>query len=479
MYETRPIAGAIPDAVADEGTRVTRAIATRESRSAVLIAAGSANEARTLSGPRILAIDEVLELGRVQLEAGALPLHDIEVSRRHARIVKESGGGYKLHDHGSTNGTFVDGVRVKDPVLLRPGAVISIGPYVFVFRQLTRAQAGALTMDLDTPFGPVATVSPQNALVVSRLRLLSRAGVDLLLTGETGVGKEVYAGAIHRVSERKGQFIAINCAALPENLIESELFGYVKGAHSTAMDSKLGLMELADGGTLFLDEIGDMPAQAQAKLLRFLQDRRFVPLGSTRARTVDVRIVAATRRAVAKVEEEDTSLRFDLAMRLGPEPLCVPSLKTRVEDVGGLAWHFLRDRGKRFSWEAFTALFLHDWPGNVRELEKVVQLAAVLSEHDEVIRLDHLSEVIASRWLQRRHGLAAVGVPAAATGSGPVAPAPGSDHASPTREELVGLLHQCRGDVAMVARKLRRQRTLVWRWLRKHGCDPARYRPQA
>jgi transcriptional regulator with PAS, ATPase and Fis domain len=456
-----------------EGTRVSRVLAEREGSAAALIVAGSATDSRCLQGPRVLPVGDLLEIGRTTAESPCLPFLDVEVSRRHAQIVRNE-GSYRLTDLGSTNGTFVDGVRVgKDGVSLRPGAVIGVGPYVFVFRRLAKAELGAITEDLASPFSVVATVSPQNAVLASRLKLMARANVDLLLSGETGVGKEVYAEAIHRASGRRGQFMAINCAAIPESLIESELYGYSKGAHSTALESKVGLMELAEGGTLFLDEIGDMPAQAQAKLLRFLQDRRFVPLGSTRLRTVDTRIVAATRRAVTS-DRNDRSLRFDLAMRLGPEPLIIPSLRMHIEDLGGLVWHFLGARSKPFTWEAFGALFLYDWPGNIRELEKVIELAVVLAENEQQIRLDHLPDRIVATWRQRRGVLVPPGA-----GASDARVVTTVESAPPTRAELEGLLSRHRGDVAQVARSLGRQRTLVWRWLRKHGCDPDRFRLQA
>ena len=150
--------------------------------------------------------------------------------------------------------------------------------------------------ELVTPLGPVATVSPALAVACDRLRRLAPSESELFIVGETGVGKEVYARAVHDASGRKGRFMAINCAAIPRDLVESELFGYRQGAHSTAHAAKPGLIEEAEGGTLFLDEIGEMTGEAQIKLLRFLQDRELTPLGATRPRRMDVRIVAATNR---------------------------------------------------------------------------------------------------------------------------------------------------------------------------------------
>src|SRR5579871_6901712 len=208
----------------------------------------------------------------------------------------------------------------------------------------------------------------------SRLRRLAKSGAEILLVGETGVGKEVYAGAIHDLSNREGPLVAVNCAAIPRELVESELFGYEKGAHSTAQARKVGLVETAAGGTLFLDEIGDMPIELQAKLLRFLQDRRFSPLGSTRVVEADVRIIAATSRVAL-----DTGKHLQEAMlgRLGAQPIVLPPLRERIEDLPGLCAYFLREMtdGRAFEPDAFKALMLHDWPLNVRELLKVMTQA--------------------------------------------------------------------------------------------------------
>ena len=168
-----------------------------------------------------------------------------------------------------------------------------------MFRLATSVELAAIERELAEPFGPVATSSPVLAAISSKLAKLAPTAGEILLTGETGAGKEVYARAIHDASGREGRFVAINCAALPRELIESELFGFARGAHSEAKADKRGLIEEAEGGTLFLDEIGDMPAELQAKLLRFLQDREMTPLGSTRPRKIDVRVLAATSRTAA------------------------------------------------------------------------------------------------------------------------------------------------------------------------------------
>src|SRR6185369_8288267 len=235
---------------------------------------------------RLVVFESVLHIGRRGPEDSTAPswvVKDPLVSSQHGVITKE-GDAYKFSDLGSRNGTAVDGQLVKDPVKLRDGAVIFLGTQVAVFRTVTEVEMAAIQADISAPLGPVATSSPMGASVCQVLRKLAPSDCEILLTGETGVGKEVYAKAVHNLSGRSGRFVAINCAALPRELVESELFGYVKGAHSQARESKRGLFEEAEGGTLFLDEVGEMPADLQTKLLRFLQDRLLAPLGATRAR---------------------------------------------------------------------------------------------------------------------------------------------------------------------------------------------------
>jgi sigma-54 dependent transcriptional regulator, acetoin dehydrogenase operon transcriptional activator AcoR len=302
-----------------------------------------------------------------------------------------------------------------------------------------------------------------------RLRRLARSDVDILLGGETGVGKEIVSNAIHRESGRPGPFVAINCAALPDMLLESELFGYARGAHSTAEQAKAGLIEQAEGGTLFLDEIGEMSPGAQSKLLRFLQDRLMLPLGSTRPKRLDVRVVASTRRAVA-ANDDAVGIRFDLAARLGPEPLIIPPLRERLEDVGLLARYFLRDCPWSFDIRSYRALFLHKWPGNVRELEKTLRMAAALSEGQQQIAPESLTfaPAVDTKTLPEvpPHITAGVRIAVDAVRQDP----------RPTPKQLAALLERHDGNVAQMARALSRQRTLVWRWLREADLVPARFR---
>ncbi len=219
----------------------------------------------------------------------------------------------------------------------------------------------------------------------------------VLILGETGVGKEFVARAVHELSSRHGgNFVAVNCGAIPESLLESELFGYVKGAFTGAAANSVGYFEQARGGTLFLDEIGEMSLSAQIRLLRVLENGSINRLGSPRDVPVDVRVVAATHADLPQKMEEG-SFRKDLWYRLSVFPLEVPPLRTRKEDVGALAKYFLRKHalamalpgnGPELSGEEFNRLYAYDWPGNVRELEHVIERSLMLREEGEPFRLD-------------------------------------------------------------------------------------------
>jgi formate hydrogenlyase transcriptional activator len=221
------------------------------------------------------------------------------------------------------------------------------------------------------------------------VRMVAPTSSTVLIEGETGTGKELIANAIHMHSQRRGcSFVKLNCAAIPASLLESELFGYEKGAFTGAVMQKLGRFEVANGGTLFLDEIGDMPLELQTKLLRVLQEREFERLGSTTTRQVDVRIVAATNQDLSALVA-DKQFRMDLYYRLNVFPLVVPPLRQRVEDIPLLVTHFVRQCCERTSKQiskallgAMSALLRYPWPGNIRELQNYIERAVIMSRGD-------------------------------------------------------------------------------------------------
>jgi formate hydrogenlyase transcriptional activator len=224
--------------------------------------------------------------------------------------------------------------------------------------------------------------------VLEQVERVAPTGSTVLIQGETGTGKELIAHAIHNISSRCGRsFVRLNCAAIPLDLLESELFGHEKGAFTGAIAQKIGRFELADKGTLFLDEVGDIPPALQPKLLRVLQEQEFERLGSTRTHQVDVRLVAATNRDLSEMVNRG-EFRSDLYYRLNVFPLLLPPLRERREDIPALVKHFVEILGRRMGrqiehipTETMSALRSYDWPGNIRELQNLIERAVILSNH--------------------------------------------------------------------------------------------------
>ncbi|AOY95452.1 sigma-54-dependent Fis family transcriptional regulator [Cupriavidus sp. USMAA2-4] len=335
----------------------------------------------------------------------------------------------------------------------------------------------ALRRDADTPDRPQAAVAAPGARepvdgselvssseamrqVFKRIGMAAGSDATVLVLGETGTGKELVARALHRNSGRAaGPFVAVNCAAIPAELMESELFGHVKGAFTGAVHERIGRFREADGGTLFLDEIGDMPLSTQAKILRVLQEREITPLGASRVQPVDVRIVAATHLDLPAAVKAGR-FREDLWYRLQVVPLWLPPLRERLGDVLLLAEHFLRllggDPPKRLSATAARLLLAHSWPGNVRELRNAMERAAILS-HGSVIEVEHI-------------GLQAAAAPAPGLDidwDGPMALAV----ARVEREMIVRALAATAGNRAEAARRLGLSRQQLYRKLAEFDLD--------
>jgi sigma-54 dependent transcriptional regulator, acetoin dehydrogenase operon transcriptional activator AcoR len=308
---------------------------------------------------------------------------------------------------------------------------------------------------------------------------IAPTALSVMLLGESGTGKEVVARELHRLSGRGGRFCAINCAAIPAQLIESELFGYKRGAFSGADRDKPGLIRTAHEGTLLLDEIGDMPLEAQAKLLRVLQAKEVFPLGATAPERVDVRIVCATHRDLARMLEGG-KFREDLFARLNEYQLRLPPLRERKEDIYLLARHFLARHERpdqKLTFPFMTGLIHYDWPYNVRELEACIKRCVALSD-GPVFDDAQLPDAV-------RDAMSDYGVPApppAALPGGTLPPAPGrvlgeaQRTSIPTDHELRALLSLHKGNVAAVGRELGKARMQIHRWMKRYGIEVDDYR---
>ena len=290
----------------------------------------------------------------------------------------------------------------------------------------------------------------------------------VLLEGESGTGKELFARAIHTLSSRRDRpFVAINCAAIPDTLLESELFGHERGAFTGAAGRRLGKFELADGGTVFLDEIGELTAATQAKLLRVLQERSFHRVGGTSVIQVDVRIVAASNRPLDKLVAQG-AFREDLFYRVRVFPIRIPSLRERPEDIGPLVDHFLtelpRELGKKpmsLHPAARERLFAYDWPGNVRELRNCLERAMILAEGD----------VIGERHLRLSPEPRTVPAPQAAGGDEPLTAIRDRAAAAAERAALARALERAKGDRTAAAQTLGLTPRRLEAKLREHGLD--------
>ena len=314
---------------------------------------------------------------------------EARVSRHHA-VIKVDGGGARLHDLGSHNGTSVNGRPITAPHRLAPGDHIEVGSvtviYVGAGAPAVADAANEPIQELTLGDRSVIVADPAMARLYALIEKLAASELPVLIQGETGVGKELAALAVHHRSKRRGgPFVALNCAAMPETLLESELFGYAKGAFTGAVGTKQGQLEAASGGTLFLDEVGELTLTAQAKLLRVVDTKRVMRVGDVRERQVDLRIVTATNRDLA-AEVAEGRFREDLFYRLAGAKLWLPPLRDRRRELPLLAARFLAaacpDRSPpQITSQAMRRLSDYAWPGNVRELKNVMELlAATVSE---------------------------------------------------------------------------------------------------
>jgi DNA-binding NtrC family response regulator len=336
-----------------------------------VIAGGDAGLVRDIEAP-------VIRIGARR--GNDVQLSDSKVSGLHCEIQLDE-RGYRLRDLDSTNGTFVAGLRVND-VYIHPGAQLVLGTSKLRFEPL--GESVELELSSGDRFGPMLGRSIKMRELFARLEKLAATDATVLITGETGVGKELVAEALHEHSPRcQGPFVVLDCGSIPQNRLESELFGYEKGAFPGAATAYAGAFERAGQGTLFLDEIGELPLEMQPKLLGVLDRREVRRIGGTRGASVDVRVLAATNRDLG-VEVNRGRFREDLYYRLAVARVHVPPLRDRPEDIPLLIEHFLAitpsAADTRLEPETVELMMRHDWPGNARELRNVIERAVLLAE---------------------------------------------------------------------------------------------------
>ncbi len=338
-------------------------------------------------------------------ESADIQVSDPLMSRVHARI--HIGPQLMVTDLGSSNGTRVRGRRIpaRQPTPIAFGDTIEVGSTVVIVQP---DLSGRTTEDLDVTDAGLSR-APDVDSPMDRLhelaRRIAKSQINVLLLGETGVGKEVMARRLHESSNRADKpFLGLNCASLNEQLFESELFGYEKGAFTGAAQAKPGLIETADGGTVFLDEVGEMPLSTQAKLLRVLEERRVMRVGGLRAREVDVRFVAATNQDLQK-EIEMGTFREDLYYRLNGISLVIPPLRERPGEIPILARRFIREACRQAGFDvepvlsraALDWMGSYGWPGNIRELRNAINRAVLLASGGTILPEHLQSEVFTPR----------------------------------------------------------------------------------
>jgi transcriptional regulator with PAS, ATPase and Fis domain len=441
---------------------------------------------RLSAGGRRLCLDDLDEVtvgrdtvGRIERQgrSALLVVGDIETSRKHL-VIRRTGAGWSIEDLGSRNGTVVNGERVDHAMLVdgdwieAGGAVLQFsidhvnvassadGSRGSVIRREAASELGDRDLE-DTAHGPrvFQTLNLELEDRIAQVERIAASRVPVLVRGETGTGKELMARAIHAASGRPGAFVAVNCGALPRSLIESELFGYRKGAFSGADEDRDGLFRRAHRGTLFLDEVAELAAESQSALLRVLQEGEVRPVGASEPIKVDVRIIAASHQDLAQ-RMVDGRFRQDLYGRISGFEITMPPLRHRREDLGTLIATMLprlTANPERVSLhrDAACALMRYPWPQNIRELEQALGAAVALCD-DGRVRLGHLPDVIANYR--------------------PPGSAPLSARDAALRVKLVGLLEESSGNVAAVARAMTRAPVQIRRWCRRLKIDLARYR---
>ncbi len=411
------------------------------------------------------------------MEDNDLIVNDETVSRYHCKIVQEE-TGYLLVDLNSTNGTFVNRVRIKE-AYLKPGATIGLGNAEVKFHAAD--EKVEIVPSRKEKLGNMVGKHIKMRELYAVLEKIAPTSATVVIEGETGSGKEVVAQTLHQLSPRaNGPIMVFDCGAVPDNLIESELFGHEKGSFTGAIMTRQGLFEMASGGTLFLDELGELPIDLQPKLLRALEQREIRRVGSNKPIKVDVRIVAATNR---NLEDEVKAGRFrqDLFYRLSVVRVFLPSLRERMEDIPLLVAKFLQDASYNkkpdgslkvsgFSRAAMDLLQSYRWPGNVRELVNTVERACSFADSDMIEPRD-LPETVRGDDGQPRRP-----VPSASGGSSADSDSTFKDAkerwvSSFERDYIVSLLKKNKGNISHAAREADIDRKYFRKLMKKYGIE--------
>jgi transcriptional regulator with GAF, ATPase, and Fis domain len=392
-----------------------------------------------------------------------LVLSDPSVSRFHCKLSCDA-KGWRLQDNGSLNGTELNGVRIRDADL-RGDATIALGDCILYASSLEPASEVPVP---DIPsFGALLGTSVAMRKLFAYLEKVSASDINVLIEGESGTGKELVASEIFQRGPRTDKaFVIVDCGAISPNLIESELFGHVRGAFTGADRERIGAFEAANGGTVFLDELGELPLELQPKLLRAIEARAIRRVGETRSRKVDVRIIAATNRDLER-EVNKGRFREDLYFRIAVMTVHVPPLRERIEDLPALVRSFLtalnvgpQDERGLFSPSVLAELSEHDWPGNVRELRNYVERSVVLQEALPAVPPSRRSASLSSS-------------PPEANGAiDPAVPFKIAKDAvvdSFERNYLSALLEAAAGNISKAARNGGMDRMYLHRLIQKHG----------
>ncbi|HET9960074.1 MAG TPA: sigma 54-interacting transcriptional regulator, partial [Polyangiaceae bacterium] len=381
---------------------------------------------------------------------------DTRVSRVHARVAwDERQGCFRATDLNSTNGMRVNAVR-KTTMPLSSGDVLRVGDTVLVVSQ-----------------------GPTMAELRATVEQAARSTATLLITGETGVGKEVISRQIHAWSGRSGAFVPVNCGALPRDIAASELFGHAKGAFSGAASARRGVFHAAQGGTILLDEVGELPLELQPLLLRTLQEKAVRPVGTDHEQPIDVRVIAATNVKLDSAVAEGL-FRADLYARLAQIPIELPPLRQRREEVLALAATFATQASAQFAItaDAAEALLLWSWPFNVRELENLIRRWCAMTQPGTPLGLEFLHGVNPAMTLpfQERSASQAPSSNSSSSARSPSNSGTPARNPLSDRTALEALLVSCEGNVSEVARRLNTTRAQVYRWMDRLGLDASKTR---